>query len=167
MTRKPPPNPRAEAGRIRRGRHGDADAILALEAHFPTDRMARASVRRFLRVPSSHVWIAELDGAVVGALIWLTRRGSAAGRIYSVVVDPAARGRRFGARLVQAMEREAAGLGCTRATLEVREDNAAARALYAKLGYTVQRALPDYYEDGGNGLKLGKPLRAPRPRAGY
>ena len=150
-----------QAGTIRVGRLADVDAILALEAQFPSDRMSRRSVRRFLAVPSAQVLIAEdAAGVVVGNLVWLRRAGSRAARIYSVVVAPAARGQRWGERLVTAMEAAAAASGCDRATLEVRADNAAARALYARLGYHEALALPGYYEDGADGLRLLKPLVA-------
>lgn len=147
-------------GRIRPGALADVEAILALEALFTSDRMSRPSVRRFLRVPTAQVLVAEAaDGALVGNLVWLRRAGSSAGRIYSVVVAPAARGQRWGERLVSAMEAAAAASGCDRATLEVRADNAAARALYAKLGYREAQTLPGYYEDGADGLRLVKPLQ--------
>jgi [ribosomal protein S18]-alanine N-acetyltransferase len=78
--------------RIRPARPDDAGAILQLETLFPGDRMSARTVRRFLTVPSAHVWVAEQAGVVVGNLIWLSRRGSRAARIYSLVVAPAARG---------------------------------------------------------------------------
>lgn len=147
------------SGRIRRGSLADVDAVLALEALFPSDRMSRRSVRRFLSVPTAQLLIAENANAdVVGNLVWLRRKGSRAARIYSVVVAPAARGQRWGERLVAAMETAAAASGCDRATLEVRTDNLAARALYAKLGYREVRTLPGYYDDGSDGLRLVKTL---------
>lgn len=146
-------------GRIRRGGLADTDAILALEALFPSDRMSRRTVRRFLSVPTAQVLVAEdAVGTLVGNLVWLRRQGGAAARIYSLVVAPAARGQRWGERLVAAMEAAAAASGCQRATLEVRADNTAARALYAKLGYREARTLPGYYDDGSDGLRLEKRL---------
>ncbi|WP_428381156.1 GNAT family N-acetyltransferase [Nevskia ramosa] len=149
----------ASAGGIRRGSLADVEAVLALEALFPSDRMSRRSVRRFLSVPSAQLLIAEDTNAdVVGNLVWLRRKGGHAARIYSVVVAPAARGQRWGERLVAAMETAAAASGCARATLEVRADNIAARALYAKLGYREVQTLPGYYDDGSDGLRLSKTL---------
>ncbi|WP_028080138.1 GNAT family N-acetyltransferase [Solimonas soli] len=153
--------------RLRRARTGDVDAILELERHFPGDRMSRASVQRFLRVASARVWVVEITAArthVVGALILLTRRGSTIARIYSVVVDPIARGLGLGRRLVQVAERGARAAGCAAVSLEVREDNAAARALYASLGYAERQRLPGYYDDGGDGLRLRKVLAGRRAR---
>lgn len=148
----------ASGGSIRKARIDDAAAILRLEDQFPTDRMSLRSVRRFLRVPSAQVWVAEREGAVVGALIWLSRSNSRAARIYSVVIAPEARGLGLAQQLVTAMETEARAFGRETATLEVRADNAAARALYAKLGYELRAELPGYYEDGADGLRLEKKL---------
>ena len=142
------------AVRIRRALPDDAVAILDLERLFPGDRMSRASVRRFLRIPQAAVWVATQRAAVVGALILLGRRDSAWARIYSVVVDPALRGRGLGQRLVRAAEREARRRGACGVSLEVRADNAAARALYARLGYAQAALLHAYYEDGAPGIRL-------------
>jgi ribosomal protein S18 acetylase RimI-like enzyme len=65
----------------------------------------------------------------------------------------------LGRQLVERMHRDALAAGCVTATLEVRADNTAARALYAGLGYAVAAALPGYYEDGGDGLRLTRVLR--------
>ncbi|WP_020648134.1 GNAT family N-acetyltransferase [Solimonas variicoloris] len=151
--------------RLRRARAGDVDGMLDLERHFPGDRMSRASVRRFLRVPSARVWVVDAPPhGLVGALILLMRRNSTTARLYSVVVDPRARGLGLGRRLVQAAERGARAAGCDAVSLEVREDNAAARALYARLGYVERQRLPGYYDDGGNGLRLRKALTSRRAR---
>lgn len=147
-------NPSQQEGKVRPAHHADDAAILTLEELFPSDRMSLRSVRHFLKSPSAHAWVAELDGAVVGNLILLTRRNSTTARIYSVVVAPPARGRRFAERLVRAAEARAQQLDLHRVKLEVRVDNAAARALYAKLGYAEDARLPGYYEDGADGLRL-------------
>lgn len=157
----PPPELVAPpAGRVRRARADDAAAILTLEELFPSDRMSMRSVHRFLRAPNAHAWVAELDGAVVGNLILLTRRNSATARVYSLVVAPPARGRRFAERLVGAAEKGARASGVHAISLEVRADNPAARSLYAKLGYAEAARLPGYYDDGADGLRLRKMLSA-------
>lgn len=152
------PTPLTDTLTIRRGRSDDAAAILAAEALFPGDRMSARSVRHFLRAPSAEVWVAVSADGVVGNLIWLQRRGSRSGRIYSLVIVPAARGRGGAERLITAAENSARALGLTEMALEVRADNDAARQLYHKLGYRLKNKLSGYYEDGGDGLKLVKTL---------
>ena len=149
--------------RIRAARPDDARAIVELESHFPSDRISPRSVRGFLRSPRARVLIAERDRAVLGNLILLLPQRWRAARIYSVVVDPAARGAGVGARLVAAAEAAARAAGREAVSLEVRSDNAAAQAMYAKLGYVTAQPLPGYYDDGADGLRLRKTLSSSRP----
>lgn len=148
----------ARALRIRRGRASDAQAVLALEEAFPTDRMSARTVRRFLSVPSARVLVAEVDGCIGGALILLLRRNSGWARIYSVVVHPDYRGLGIGRRLVEAAEMQARRAGRHGLSLEVRADNTPARSLYRSLGYADHEQLPGYYEDGAPGVRLRKPF---------
>ena len=145
--------------RIRAATAADIDGILALEQLFPSDRLSRPALRRFLRVHSARVWVAMNVKTVVGDVILLLRSGADYGRLYSLVVAPTARGQGLGDRLIAAAERAAKAEGRSRLRLEVRRDNAAAQALYAKRGYRQVAALADYYEDGADGLRLEKTLR--------
>jgi ribosomal-protein-alanine N-acetyltransferase len=148
--------------RIRRARPSDAAHIRALEAHFPSDRMSARSIRRFLCAPSVAVLIAQIGARVVGNLVLLLRKGSRNARVYSVIVDPAARGLGVGRALVARAESVARGGGRDQVTLEVRADNAAARRLYAGMGYAEVARLRGFYEDGADGLRLAKLLKRSR-----
>ena len=142
------------AATVRRAALADIEALLQLEALFPTDQMSRRSLRRFVAAPNAVFLVAEVGGDVRGNLLLLTRRDSRRARIYSVVVDPQARGLGLAQQLVEAAQLVASQRGCAAISLEVRSDNSAARALYVKLGYQVDSELPGYYEDGGDGLRL-------------
>ncbi|HEX4871175.1 MAG TPA: GNAT family N-acetyltransferase [Nevskiaceae bacterium] len=144
--------------RLRRARREDLAALLQLEALFPGDRLSRAGWLRFLRSAGAEIWVAEAGERLLGNLLLLFRRGNAGARIYSLIVDPAARGQGLARALVAQAERSARARGCTYMSLEVRADNRAARQLYAGLGYRRHAALPGYYEDGGDGERLRKPL---------
>lgn len=145
--------------RVRAARASDAAGILQLEQSFPGDRMSARSVRHFLRAPGACVRVAVIGAGVAGAIILLLRRNSRWARIYSVAVDPQWRGRGIGRRLVLAAEADARRRGCAGVALEVREDNAGARALYDDLGYHPDAVLPGYYEDGAPGIRLRKPFK--------
>lgn len=145
--------------RVRVAKSGDAVAMLALEALFPSDRMSARSIRRFIAAPSARVFVALRGAEIIGNLVLLLRANSCTARIYSVIVSPQARGLGIGNRLVEAAERAAKREGRGAVTLEVRADNAAARALYAKRGYVEERRLPAYYDDGADGLRLARALR--------
>lgn len=149
------------ASLVRRATLADLPALIELEALFPSDAMTRRSMRRFIGAPNAAFLVAEHDGQVKGNLLMLTRRDTSVARIYSVIVSPIARGLGLGRELVVAAETEARRRACSAMVLEVRVDNTVARALYARLGYTLLKPLPGYYEDEGDGLRLQKPLHPP------
>lgn len=146
--------------RVRAARSGDAAAMLALEALFPSDRMSARSIRRFIASTRAKVFVAVRGTEVLGNLVLLLRADSRRARIYSVVVSPQARGLGIGNRLVDAAERAAKREGRESVSLEVRADNTAARALYAKRGYRQAEALAGYYNDGADGIRLVRALPA-------
>jgi ribosomal-protein-alanine N-acetyltransferase len=145
----PTPTPRA-------ARAADLPDLLALEARFPGDRLSARQFRHHLDNPRARLRVLPGAGSLLGYHLVLTRAGSRWGRLYSLVVDPAARGRGLGRILLADAEAQARRAGCRGLRLEVRQDNAAANALYAAAGYRRVAALPDYYEDGGDGWRLAR-----------
>ncbi|MFN3842780.1 MAG: GNAT family N-acetyltransferase [Rehaibacterium terrae] len=137
----------------------DLPALLALEAQFPGDRMSARQYRRHLASPRARIRVAERDGTLAGASVLLFRAGSATARLYSLIVAPTRRGQGLGRQLLEDAESLARAHGCTRLRLEVRADNPAALALYERAGYLRIARLPGYYDDGGDGWRLEKPLR--------
>lgn len=98
--------------------------------------------------PGDHL-VAELDGRLVGYL----RLGFATPlasnvhvrQIRGLAVDEAARGKGVGRALIRAALERARALGARRVTLHVLAHNAAARALYAAEGFTVEGVLPEEF----------------------
>jgi ribosomal-protein-alanine N-acetyltransferase len=84
--------------------------------------------------------------------------------LLTLAVDPPRQGRGTGGRLVARFLAEAGRRGAARAFLEVAEDNAAARALYARAGFAVAGRRPGYYRhpDGRriDALVMGRDLPA-------
>lgn len=66
--------------------------------------------------------------------------------INSFAVAPEWRRKGLATQLLQEVFRDARAAGATSATLEVRSSNAAARALYEKLGFVVEGVRRDYYQ---------------------
>lgn len=87
--------------------------------------------------------------------------------ILTLAVRPGARRRGEGGRLVGEGVLAAARRGAARVFLEVAEDNAAARALYARAGFAEAGRRPGYYAgaDGArrDALILATDLAAPLP----
>lgn len=150
--------------RIRRAGAGDLAALVALEqAAFATDRMSPRQFRYHLRHPRNRLLVAEAGGTLLGAALLILRRDPQTARLYSIAVAEAARGKGVGRRLLLRCEREARHAGAGRLVLEVRSDNAAARALYERLGYRVFARRAGYYQDGAEALRMSKTLHPPRP----
>jgi ribosomal protein S18 acetylase RimI-like enzyme len=145
----------------------DLQALVDIEnAVFDTDRISRRSFRHFLTSPRAIFRIAEIDGALAGYYLILSRRGTAAARLYSLAVDPAFRQRGLGAALLDHAEGAASETDHAVLRLEVATANQPALALYQRSGYRQVARLPRYYEDGGDGIRLEKPLRIGKPRPG-
>lgn len=147
------------SARIRRAAPADLDALVALEnASFDHDRVSRTQFRRHLASPSATVLVAAERGQVLGAALLFFRRGARAARLYSIAIAHAARGQGWGAKLLEAAEREARRRGCAALKLEVRTDNTAAIALYEKRGYRRGAHIPGFYENGMSARRYEKPL---------
>jgi ribosomal protein S18 acetylase RimI-like enzyme len=97
--------------------------------------------------PIVKVFALEVDGRFVGGA--LLSYPAQAGYISSVVVDPAYRGRGYGAQIVRACEAAAARARRPYAVLDVLDVNTTARGLYAKLGYETLRHQAYYLREYG------------------
>lgn len=84
--------------------------------------------------------VEEADGFI------LMRVAADEAEILTLAVRPGARRRGLGARLVGQGAVAAAARGADRLFLEVAEDNAAARALYARAGFVEAGRRPGYYQ---------------------
>ncbi|MEM9342931.1 MAG: GNAT family N-acetyltransferase [Pseudomonadota bacterium] len=79
--------------------------------------------------------------------------------LLTIAVNPTAQRRGVGTALLSLFEQAAQDRGAARAFLEVADDNAPARALYAKHGWAPSGRRPGYYK-GADALILSKPLIA-------
>jgi len=161
----------APAPRLRVAGPADARALVALDerAFPPADRFSLRVWRHLLgparrnRSALSIIALAD-DGSVLGAAALLMRRGSHVARLYTVAVDPVARGLGLGRQLIAAALAQAPRR-CGVLSLEVRTANAPARALYERLGLHAVAALPAYYADGAAGVRYRGDLAAVRAAA--
>lgn len=146
---------------IRTATLDDLDILLRFEStYFGLDQFTRQQVRYLLTRANAITYVLEHNGEIVGSATMVWRKNSTTGRLYSIVVDKAAQGKGFAARLLKSCEDEAARRGCTRVSLEVRVDNRAAILLYERHGYVAEGTLLDYYADGSDGLKMTKEMTA-------
>ena len=150
----------------RKATAGDIDALVRIEERaFDADRISRRSFRVLIVRPTAVTIVAELDGAVCGYAMILFRHGTALARLYSIAVDPDAKGRGIGGLLLAEAERAAFGQDRLLMRLEVREDNARAIELYRRRGYRPIGRYLDYYADHTVALRFEKTLRGDVPTA--
>lgn len=148
--------------RIRPAELGDLDALMALEALFPSDQLSRRSWRRNIQSPTAVALVAVGTGAdapLLGNVLLYTRKNSRCAHMESLMIDPAARRLGLGSALLGAAEAVAKERGCDRVHLEVRQDNPAALEMHLRRGYEVLEELPKFYADGADGLRMVMQLR--------
>ena len=116
-----------------------ASFFLGLHAHAP---------KAFL--------VCEVSGNLVGYIMCRIERGISSfgrkpvkkGHIVSVAMIGSMRMKGYGTRIISKAVEEMIEYGASEFFLEVRKSNAAAIAVYEKLGFEAKRVLRGYYRDG-------------------
>jgi [ribosomal protein S18]-alanine N-acetyltransferase len=147
---------------LRRALAADVDALVGLERASSLHPWNAAQLAAEIARPEPDA-VMVMDGRA-GPRAWCAYR-IAVGEllILNLAVDPAERRRGLGRRLLQKALRRGAAAGASRALLEVRASNDAARSLYAKSGFVPIGLRKDYYvEPLEDALVLARPL-APHP----
>lgn len=121
----------------------DAHAVAAVEAAAAHHPWSADAVRATLTAPTTLAWVVEDAGRVVGHL--LASAVVDEGEILTVAVHPAARRAGHARALIDALHAGWRARGVTRGHLEVRTDNAAARALYEASGWRPSGVRRGYY----------------------
>src|ERR1700691_2918636 len=108
----------------------------------------RAELQYFLTHPKCSCWIAEQPGSKLAGFVILeraSRNGHPAGHIITLDVDPADRRHGLGTLLMQTAEAQMKQEGAAVISLEVAENNAAARQFYRGLGFVCRGKIAKYY----------------------
>lgn len=142
---------------IRPATPDDLPALQALERLFPSDRLSPRQMRHHISSAKALFLVADSDGGVAGyALFFLRKRRSA--RFYSLIVDPAYRGRGIARRLIETGCDLLRGQGEQSVGLEVNAQDGKTITLYEACGFVAGKVVPAYYEDGRDALKMRKDL---------
>ncbi|HET6857707.1 MAG TPA: helix-turn-helix domain-containing GNAT family N-acetyltransferase [Streptomyces sp.] len=88
------------------------------------------------------VWIAELDGRPVGSVMCVRDDAPGTARLRLLFVDPAARGRGLGERLVKTVVEFAYEVGYREVVLWTNDVLVAARTIYQRAGFTLVAEKP-------------------------
>lgn len=130
---------------IRAARAPDADEVAAIERRAFSDPWSLASFRSLFGNPLVHFAVAEdpITGRLLGYVVaWFVVDEA---EIANLAVANDARRSGIGARLLDRALEAATHRRCSVVFLEVRESNAAARALYASRGFEVAGRRAKYY----------------------
>ncbi|HTX58380.1 MAG TPA: ribosomal protein S18-alanine N-acetyltransferase [Verrucomicrobiae bacterium] len=93
----------------------------------------------------AHYFVGRIGSRIIAyGGIWVILEDS---HITTVAVDPTYRGKRYGEVMVLRLIGEAIERGAAWMTLEVRESNVSAQALYRKYGFTTVTTRKGYYSD--------------------
>lgn len=144
---------------IRTAMLADVDRLALLEARcFDSDRLSRRSFRRMVTQAHADLLLHETGDALDGYALVLYHKGTHLSRLYSIAIDPDARGRGLGRVLLKAAEAASLERGCVSMRLEIRSDNTVAANLYRDAGYRQFGTYLDYYEDHADALRMEKSL---------
>ncbi len=138
-----------DPARLRRMRWWDVPAVHALEVvTFPDPWSAETFWSELAHVPASrHYVVAGAAGEVVG-YAGLVATGHQAD-VQTLAVAEDRRGAGLGRLLLDDLLAEAARRGAAEVLLEVRAENVAAQALYARAGFERVGVRRGYYRPGG------------------
>jgi ribosomal protein S18 acetylase RimI-like enzyme len=144
---------------IRPATLADLGSLVDLEnKSFFGDRLNRRNFRYLLTKGRASTLVDEEGGRVRGYVLLLFSRVTALARLYSIAVDPAARGSGVGRALVTAAEEDALDHDCVAVRLEIRRDNEASIGLFRATGYRQFGEVSDYYHDHTDALRFEKRL---------
>jgi [ribosomal protein S18]-alanine N-acetyltransferase len=133
---------------LRRAQAADLDAIVAIErASFTDPPWSRDSFLALIDSPRAYFTVAcepPADDVIGYVVAWFVADEA---EIANLAVAPDRRGRGVGSRLLDAALTEAQLAGAVVVHLEVRDSNAAARALYGSRGFEAVGRRRRYYRD--------------------
>lgn len=133
--------------RVRDARVGDLETILAIEAKAHPTPWKRDVFERELDLDWSYTWAIERGNKVVGFLVFWVVHDEV--HILNVAVDPANRRQGIATAVLEHLVQLARDQRASFVTLEVREHNRAAIALYESLRFEIIGQREQYYADTG------------------
>ena len=133
--------------KVREATRVDLQDVLRLYAqpdfddgHVLDDGEAEALFAQFASYPDYKIYVAEVEGRVVGSfallvMLNLGHRGAPSAIIEDVVVDPQWQGRGLGAKMMKAAMALAREKGCYKLVLSSNAKRVRAHAFYERLGF--------------------------------
>ena len=119
------------------------EAVQRLEESCFAEPWSLDMLKEELRAPAGLALVAEKDGQICAYALLLCVSGQA--ELLRIATDGACRRQGVGRRLLRACMERLEQRGCRELFVEVRESNAAARALYESEGFEQVGRRPRYY----------------------
>lgn len=129
---------------IRAMENRDIEAVAEIERICFTEPWTEEAFRAVLLLPYAHYYAAEADDGTLIGEIGLTNAGGD-GEISNVAVLPQYRQRGIAHALMEYLLQQGQAMGIRDFTLEVRESNHAARALYESFGFAQEGRRRHFY----------------------
>lgn len=134
----------ADAARLRPVVSADAPPLAALHAICFADAWPAAAILDVLAMPGAFGFLIATDGSPAAAFA-LARVNTDEAELLTLAVEPSWRRYGLARALLETVAGECARRGADRVFLEVAEDNAAARSLYAGAGFATVGRRRGYY----------------------
>jgi [ribosomal protein S18]-alanine N-acetyltransferase len=148
--------------RLRPMGRADMAPIMALEQElFPDDAWTREMfAEEFAQPPTRRLYLVAEEGSALIGYAGMMFTGGPQADVVTLAVHPAHWGRGAGTALLCALVDAADRRGFAEVLLEVREDNARARSLYLRHGFTEVGIRRGYYQPSGvDAVVMRKELR--------
>lgn len=131
---------------IERMSDADLKEVLRIEQQsFSTTWPANAFYQELHENKLAHYYVGRVAGRVVAyGGIWVILEDS---HVTTIAVTPECRGQKLGEKMLLHLLDQAIERGASWMTLEVRESNGVAQALYRKYGFTTVSTRKGYYSD--------------------
>lgn len=141
--------------RIRLAKKEDLTALLELEKIcIKEEKFHEKQLEYLLLKGKSLVFVASIDGNIIGSMVILLREHISNARIYILNVHPAYRRKGIGGLFMDTALKFLKEKGFNKVTIETGIDNQAALNLYMSKGFLVDKILKKYYKTGEDAKHL-------------
>lgn len=137
----------------------DIPEILSIEqACFKEDSFSEQQFVYLIKRAKGEFYVLLEQNKVIAYVSLLFHRRTRYLRIYSIAVHSEYRGRNLGQHLMERTLQSAQEYKAKKVTLEVKESNAPAIALYMKNGFIPLGIKPHYYHDGSDAVYMQRTI---------
>lgn len=140
---------------IRPAEISDIDALLNIESIcFVTDHIKPRQMRYLVMKAKALFWVAVIQQKVVGYGLMFTPKASNPARLYSLAVLPEYRSMKIGFMLLESLLLQVKKIGYKSCKLEVLSNDQKTIEFYQRFGFTKEKFLPEYYQNGKTALRM-------------